>query len=75
MQKSKEGHMCKYCQGEYGKTFKIEQSSDNAESMTEGFISNTKDDEVAGIVLLKHGITFGVLNTLYCPFCGRKLRS
>ncbi|NFI95269.1 hypothetical protein FC961_12875 [Clostridium botulinum] len=67
--------MCKYCQGEYGKTFKIEQSSDNAESMTEGFISNTKDDEVAGIVLLKHGITFGVFNTLYCPFCGRKLRS
>ncbi|MCS6110386.1 hypothetical protein FDB55_06825 [Clostridium botulinum] len=67
--------MCKYCQGEYGKTFKIEQSSDNAESMTEGFISNTEDDEVAGIVLLKHGATFGVFNTLYCPFCGRKLRS
>ncbi|MGN2336800.1 hypothetical protein ACTFIN_01570 [Clostridium cagae] len=67
--------MCKYCEGEYGKTFKIEQSSDNTESITEGFISNTEDDEVAGIVLLKHGTTFGVFDILYCPFCRRKLRS
>ncbi len=65
--------MCRHCEGKYGKDFKIKQSADNIYSMTEGFISNTKDDEVPGIVLFRYGHAFGVFNIAYCPFCGRKI--